>query len=1246
MKKNTFFLLFIFFGYLSSFGQIGISENFDNGVPADWTSSFFTSATQACEAESARDNLYSFSDTGNLTSPNIVGQSNATDLTVSFDYKIVDYSDSSLGTAEGWGSFTIDYSTDGGATWINIDTIDDSNHVTSSDCATMTYTVAAADLPTGSDFQLRFDIVWAAGDYYVYYDNVSALQTTENPPNCDAMLVEPEDEAADVAVETNITWNQASGIPSGYLLSIGTTSGGTDVLDNEDLGYTNFYDPASNLLYEQEYFVTIVPYNENGEATGCEEQNFTTESAPPQGSLCEDAIPVTEPLPYVTSDSTSNYEDDYSGSAGVDCSSSSSYLNGDDVVYEYTPTEDTSVDIILSDLSGTYAGMFIYSNCEDIGVECQNGITNGSSSADMEIAEYLVTGGETYYILISTWASPQSVDYTLTISENTCINPTVDFEVVGNCSEGAEFFVEVDVTDIGSAGDLDISDGTTTQTISTPDVLSFGPFSNGTDVNITVNNNQDANCFVNSPALTQEFCTETYIDCSTDGPLNVNYCYGNDEDYEVTYVSTDGTPLNLILNGGFLESCCDEFIVLDTDGTELFNSGGDISGNSFQSTGGEITVIIDSDGSVNCGGNDYDPIDYTVSCATCINPQVEYFKECDPTNQQFSITVELIDLGSATSIEIVDDQGSASETLTATGMVTFGPFSYDSDVVITTQNLDDINCALISPVINSDSCPPIPCLEAEPFCSDEGLLFENVDDSSNTTAPPGIDYGCLASQPNPVWYFMQIDTPGSLSLDIVQNTSFDDDGNPNGTGLDVDFIAWGPFESVESACNGLTVANQVQDNPFGDGCSFSAAPEETFGIENAQAGDIYVLLITNYNGDPGLISVTQSAGDGTTDCSIVNEEVVYGCEGDTVDLVSEYQNGLAYVWYLFNENTQEFEFISEGNENDPSTLTVSEEGIYQLETFDQVGNSLPKEQFTVVFSSSPIVDLGPDDSFCDASGILLDATPTNASEFGPDVEYIWYLDGVELTGETNATITVAEEGTYSVEVIGTVLDDAGNPVEETTCAGTDEVILTEDNVTVSVDVIEGQLVDNVQFCPNTGETASTSITFEAVVEGISLDEISYQWYNDGAEIADATESTYTPIFEGEGLYTNEIYVEVISGNCVFTSMINAVNIEISSYENGCVISQGISPSNVDGFNDCLDLTFLDDRTGIESLKVYNRYGRLVFERDNYVNSFCGQDINGDELPSGTYYYVLVLEGEDPVFGRMKKSWVYINREAN
>ncbi|HIB36452.1 MAG TPA: hypothetical protein EYO36_02615, partial [Mesonia sp.] len=165
MKKITLLLFFTVFSYLSSFGQIGINENFDSGMPADWTGAgFFGTATQSCSGQSIRDNLWSFSTTGQLLSPNIVGQSNETDLSVSFDYKIVDFSNTSNATAPGWGSFTVGYSTDGGATWINIDTIDDSNHVTSSTCATMTYTVLAADLPSGSDFQLRFDIVWSAGD--------------------------------------------------------------------------------------------------------------------------------------------------------------------------------------------------------------------------------------------------------------------------------------------------------------------------------------------------------------------------------------------------------------------------------------------------------------------------------------------------------------------------------------------------------------------------------------------------------------------------------------------------------------------------------------------------------------------------------------------------------------------------------------------------------------------------------------------------------------------------------------------------------------------------------------------------------------------------------------------------------------------------------------------------------------------------------------------------------------------------
>ena len=53
------------------------------------------------------------------------------------------------------------------------------------------------------------------------------------------------------------------------------------------------------------------------------------------------------------------------------------------------------------------------------------------------------------------------------------------------------------------------------------------------------------------------------------------------------------------------------------------------------------------------------------------------------------------------------------------------------------------------------------------------------------------------------------------------------------------------------------------------------------------------------------------------------------------------------------------------------------------------------------------------------------------------------------------------------------------------------------------------------------------------------------------------------------------------------------------------------------------------------VSVYDRNGRQVFRRRNYINSeeiaFGGKDINDQPLPSATYYYVIDLENGDDVF---------------
>ena len=176
------------------------------------------------------------------------------------------------------------------------------------------------------------------------------------------------------------------------------------------------------------------------------------------GEVCENAI-VVGSLPYNTTDDTANYGDDYSGSVGATgCGTTSNYLNGDDVVYAYTATSDTSINVALSSIGSTYSGVFVYTDCEDIGVACVAGFGNGSSTANYDF-DVDVINGTTYYIVISTWASPQSTAYTLDITENTCTAATVTLpvDVIDNTNCPATVDISISIDDLGDATSLTIT---------------------------------------------------------------------------------------------------------------------------------------------------------------------------------------------------------------------------------------------------------------------------------------------------------------------------------------------------------------------------------------------------------------------------------------------------------------------------------------------------------------------------------------------------------------------------------------------------------------------------------------------------------------------------------------------------------------------------------------------------------------------------------------------------------------------
>lgn len=399
MKKITL-LIFMMFSVVLTFAQVGISENFDSGTPAGWTDDYSNSSSGACAGNSERVNIWSSNTTGNLTTPNQVGASNGTDLTVSFDYKIVDYSFSTptVATGTGWGTADIQYSTDDGATWNTVFTIDDSNHTTANTCAPFSVVIPAASLPNGSDVKLQIANTWGTGDYYFYVDNFSATQVVLSPPNCDATLTQ----TTDVSTLGNISWSAATGIPEGYFLTVGSTSGGTDLVNNVDVGNVTSYS-LGTLMGGTTYYVTITPYNSNGSATGCVEQTFTT-FVPAPNDECENAIELTVNSDFACGSVTAGSNVNSTASAQADDVTGTPNT---DVWYSFVATAE-SHQVVLSNVvyvsggtfSSTDMGMGVYDATSGCGA-----LTFVDDSDPNTLSLSGLTIGNTYLVRVYNWSS-------------------------------------------------------------------------------------------------------------------------------------------------------------------------------------------------------------------------------------------------------------------------------------------------------------------------------------------------------------------------------------------------------------------------------------------------------------------------------------------------------------------------------------------------------------------------------------------------------------------------------------------------------------------------------------------------------------------------------------------------------------------------------------------------------------------------------------------------------------------------
>jgi hypothetical protein len=177
---------------------------------------------------------------------------------LSFDYR----------NASGSDKLEVFYSTDGGATFTSAGSVTTNtawtrpSFIINSNAATAIVRLAATS-DYGSD------------DIFVDNLNLSVLTTA---PLC-TTITAPTSGSTGASLTPTITWNASTGAAS-YVLNIGTTPGGTDVMNGVNVGNVTSYTipTASTLLYGKIYYVKVMPTNANGTATGCTEISFTTKN--------------------------------------------------------------------------------------------------------------------------------------------------------------------------------------------------------------------------------------------------------------------------------------------------------------------------------------------------------------------------------------------------------------------------------------------------------------------------------------------------------------------------------------------------------------------------------------------------------------------------------------------------------------------------------------------------------------------------------------------------------------------------------------------------------------------------------------------------------------------------------------------------------------------------------------------------------------------------------------------------------
>jgi len=303
---------------------------------------------------------------------------------------------------------------------------------------------------------------------------------------------------------------------------------------------------------------------------------------------------------------------------------------------------------------------------------------------------------------------------------------------------------------------------------------------------------------------------------------------------------------------------------------------------------------------------------------------------------------------------------------------------------------------------------------------------------------------------------------------------------------------------------------------------------------------------------------------------------------------------------------------------------------------------------TVNFENDALVQLTTtDDTPCVFKGVTYSIANGKSN-------YVWSITNGTIvsgggTADGSVTVSWSDIGPGKVEV--TYVNNCG----DTTTKSLNVTVATCSDITIT------NTVSNPT--PNFGDVVTFTVTVNNVGEGSFINTIVSDLLPSGYNLvsSNTTLGTYDPktglwtiptLNSGQsvvltitaevlpgGTYTNVATVEVSTPLDVDASNNSAT----ATVEPICLTVYNEFTPNNDGSNDLFRIDCIETYPNNE-LKVFNRYGSLVYSRQHYENDWDGTAnvsgvVNrGDMLPTGTYFYVITI-GD----GTVKKGWLSIMR---